>query len=126
MNDQNRRRSRFESIETKHMREREELWRGLRKLDRRDFFKVSAAAFGAVAAQGLFPPHTFQPITISHAEAQAPAPGASPPAAAAPGAKTGAPPAKAATKPEAFRIAYISDSHLYARNVNDRFINALM
>jgi 3',5'-cyclic-AMP phosphodiesterase len=94
-------RVRFESIETKHMREREELFRGLRQLDRRDFLKVSAAAFGAVAAQGLLPPHSFQPISVAHA-------------------------AVPAAKPEAFRIAYISDSHLYARNVNDRFVNALM
>src|SRR5690349_18656085 len=117
MSDKNRRRGRFESIETKHMRERDELLRGLRKLDRREFFKVSAAAFGAVAAQGLLPPHSFQPITISTANAQAPAPPANPAApaaAAAPAAKPGAPAAKAA-KPEAFRIAYISDSHLYAR-----------
>jgi Icc protein len=94
-------RVRFESIETKHVREREALFRGLRQLDRRGFLKVSAAAFGAVAAQGLLPPHSFQPISVAHA-------------------------AGPAGKAEAFRIAYISDSHLYARNVNDRFINAIM
>jgi 3',5'-cyclic AMP phosphodiesterase CpdA len=96
-----KKRVRFESIETKHLRERDELFAGLRKLDRRSFMKVSAATFGAVAAQGLMPPHSFQPISVAHAEGPA-------------------------GKPEAFRIAYISDSHLYARNVNDRFINALM
>jgi 3',5'-cyclic AMP phosphodiesterase CpdA len=96
-----KKRVRFESIETKHMRERAALFRGLRQIDRRDFLKVSAAAFGAVAAQGLLPPHSFQPISVTHAQG-------------------------AAGKPETFRIAYISDSHLYARNVNDRFINALL
>jgi 3',5'-cyclic AMP phosphodiesterase CpdA len=96
-----KKRVRFESIETKHMRERDALFRGLRQIDRRDFLKVSAAAFGAVAAQGLLPPHSFQPISVAHAQG-------------------------VAGKPETFRIAYISDSHLYARNVNDRFINALL
>jgi 3',5'-cyclic-AMP phosphodiesterase len=101
MQDDKSKRAGFVSVETKHMQEREQLYRALRVLDRRSFLKVSAAAFGAVAAQGLVPPHSFQPISIAHAQTQ-----------------TG--------KPERFRIAYISDSHLYDRTLNDRFINALM
>jgi Icc protein len=101
MDDEKSKRARIVSVETKHMRERDELYRALRVLDRRSFLKVSAAAFGAVAAQGLVPPHSFQPISIAHAQTP-----------------TG--------KPERFRIAYISDSHLYDRTLNDRFINALM
>jgi len=89
----------FESIETRHMRERAELFRGLHNLDRRAFMKVSLAACGAVASGGLLPPHSFQPVRIVHAAA--------------------------ATKPEAFRFAYISDSHLYKKTLNDRFVNAL-
>jgi 3',5'-cyclic AMP phosphodiesterase CpdA len=90
---------RVTSIETKHMKERDSLLRALHNLDRRSFMKVSAAAAGVVAAKGLLPPHTFQPVTVAHAQ-----PGGEP----------------------AFRLAYISDSHLYERDVNDRFVNALM
>lgn len=93
------RRRGVESIETKHLRERDEALRGLRGLDRRAFLKVSAAALGAVAARNLLPLHSFQPVGVAHA---------------------------AAGKIEAFKFAYISDSHLYDRDVNDRFVNALM
>jgi 3',5'-cyclic AMP phosphodiesterase CpdA len=91
----------WKSIETKHMLEREELFRALKNLDRRSFLKVSAAALGAVSAKGLLPPHSFQPVSIAHAQ-------------------------PAGGKPEAFTFAYISDSHLYDRKLNDRFVNALL
>jgi Icc protein len=91
----------IQSIETKHMAERADLFRALRSLDRRSFLKVSAAAFGAVAAKGLLPPHSFQPVSIAHAET----------------------PKRTV---ESFRFAYISDSHLYDRKINDRFVNALL
>jgi len=81
------------------MQERSELYAALKSLDRRAFMKVSAAAFGAVAAQGLMPPHSFQPVKVAHA------------------AEEGKPP---------FTFAYISDSHLYDRTVNDRFVNQLL
>jgi 3',5'-cyclic-AMP phosphodiesterase len=86
------------SIETKHMEERAELFRALKNLDRRSFVKVAAAAFGVAAASGVTP-HSFQPVRVAHAQ----------------GAKR-----------EAFHFAYISDSHLYERTLNDRFVNALM
>jgi Icc protein len=89
------------SIETKHMEERESLFRALKSLDRRSFLKVSAAAMGAVAAQGLVTPHSFQPVSIAHA-------------------------ATGKGRVEPFTFAYISDSHLYDKTVNDRFVNALM
>jgi 3',5'-cyclic-AMP phosphodiesterase len=87
------------SIETSHERERSELFQALKSLDRRSFMKVSAAAFGAAAAQGLYTPHSFQPVRVAHA-ADAPDKG--------------------------FTFAYISDSHLYERKLNDRFINQLL
>ncbi len=92
----------FESVETKHNREREALFRGLRGLDRRDFLKVSLAALGAAAAKtsGLFP-HSFLPISVAHA-------------------------ATAKDPAGTFLIAYISDSHLYPRDVNDRFVKGLL
>jgi 3',5'-cyclic AMP phosphodiesterase CpdA len=100
-----RKRPTFKSIETKHMEERDSFFQALKTLDRRSFMKVSAAAFGAAAASGLVTPHGFQPVKVF---AQQAGPGA--------GGK----------KQEPFTFAYISDSHLYKRTLNDRFINALM
>jgi 3',5'-cyclic AMP phosphodiesterase CpdA len=95
--------TRFESVETKHLRERDELFRGLRALGRRDFLKVSLAALGAAAAKtaGILP-HSFLPISVAHA-------------ATTPGKKD-----------DTFAIAYISDSHLYEKDVNDRFVRGLL
>jgi 3',5'-cyclic AMP phosphodiesterase CpdA len=124
-----------ESIETKHLRERDELFKALKSLDRRSFMKVSAAALGAVA--GSITPHSFQPVSVAHAQtaagaappAQKPAAGAAPPAqkpaaGAAPPAQK--PPQKLGGKRESFRFAYISDAHLLKRSLNDRFANALL
>lgn len=91
-------RARHESVETRYMRERDEAYRALGRLDRRTFFKVSAAAAAAAATAGVrVTPHSFQPISVAQAQ-------------------TGKP----------FRIAYVSDSHLYTKDVNDRFVRALM
>ena len=89
---------RHESVETKYMREREEAFRALAKLDRRAFMKVSAGAFGAAVAAGAgITPHSFTPIRVAHAADR-----------------------------EGFNFAYISDSHLYKKELNDRFIRALL
>ena len=90
------------SVETKYMEERQELFRGLRNLDRRSFLKVSAAALGAAA--GLAAPHSFTPVSVGQA------------AEGSEGADANA----------AFRFAYISDSHLYEKDVNDRFVRGLL
>jgi 3',5'-cyclic AMP phosphodiesterase CpdA len=87
----------MKSIETKFLEERSELMRGLTNLDRRSFLKVSAAAIGATV--GLCAPHSFQPVSVAFAQQN---------------------------KVQAFQFAYISDSHLYERTVNERFVNALM
>lgn len=92
------RRPAVKSIETVHMEERARVFQALRSLDRRAFLKASAAAAGAVAAQGLLPPHSFQPVRVAHAQDRA----------------------------QDFTFAYISDSHLYDRTINDRFVNALL
>jgi predicted MPP superfamily phosphohydrolase len=87
------------SIETKHYEERDALFAGLRHLDRRAFLKVSAAAAAAAATAGVTQHlHAFMPIDVAHA----------------------------AEGGEGFRIAYISDAHLYERAVNERFVNALL
>lgn len=85
------------SVETRHLEERDAVVRALAHLDRRSFFRVAAATAGAAAMYGT-PFHSFQPISFAHAQGSGPA----------------------------FEIAYISDSHLYERKLNDRFVNALM
>jgi 3',5'-cyclic AMP phosphodiesterase CpdA len=88
------------SVETRYMEERERVLRGLSGLSRRGFLKVSAAAAaGATALVNGVSPHTFVPVRVA-----------------------GAQPAKR----EAFRFAYISDSHLYEEKVNDRFVRGLL
>ena len=82
------------------MEERDSLFRSLQDLDRRSFLRVSAAAGAAALTNGVVHPHTYQPITFA-------------------GAGTGA-------RGDAFRIAYISDSHLYERKLNDRFVQSLL
>ena len=94
-----RRRPRFTSVETRYYQERDELFRQLRGLDRRSFVKLSLAAAAAVAAKGLAHPFSFMPIDVAYAATDA---------------------------REPFRIAYISDSHLYERTVNDRFVRQLL
>ncbi|MCA8953433.1 MAG: metallophosphoesterase [Planctomycetes bacterium] len=90
------RRAAIQSIETRHMAEREQVMRALHNLDRRSFLKVSAAAGAAVATQGLAFPHSFQPINLVGGNG------------------------------ESFKIAYISDSHLYEKKLNDRFVKSLL
>ena len=87
------------SVETKYMEERRELFRGMRNLDRRSFLKVSAAALGATA--GLAAPHSFTPVSVAQD-------------------------AEDSDANPAFRFAYISDSHLYEKDVNDRFVRGLL
>src|SRR5678815_3388306 len=57
------------------------------------------AATGAAAVSGVrFAPHSFQPVAIADAKG----------------------------KVEPFTFAYISDSHLYKRELNDRFVRQLL
>jgi 3',5'-cyclic-AMP phosphodiesterase len=89
----------FKSIETKHYEERAALFDGLRRLDRRTFLKVSLAAAGAALTNGVdIHPTSFLPVSVAHAQG----------------------------KSEPFRFAYISDSHLYERTVNERFVRSLL
>jgi 3',5'-cyclic-AMP phosphodiesterase len=100
--------AKHKSVETKYMEERERALRALRGLDRRSFMKVLAASAGAVLARGLLPPHTFQLVTVADAAVSKET-----------SAQTmaGQPP---------FSFAYISDSHLYERTLNQRFVRAIV
>ncbi|MBN1203929.1 MAG: metallophosphoesterase [Myxococcaceae bacterium] len=88
------------SIETKHYEERDSFFDGLRRLDRRGFMRLAGLSAGIAAAKGLLAPQSFQLISVAEA--------------ATPGAKP------------KFSFAYISDSHLYKKELNDRFVRSLV
>jgi predicted phosphodiesterase len=88
----------IKSVETKYMEQRDALFASLKNRSRRDFMKIAAASAGAALARGLLPPHAFQLVEIAHAEEAKPA----------------------------FSFAYISDSHLYKRALNNRFVRSIL
>jgi 3',5'-cyclic-AMP phosphodiesterase len=92
---------RIRSVETVFRRERAASASARGRLDRRSFLKVSAAGVGAAAANGLVPPHSFLPVNVAHAQA-------------------------AAGGDQSFRFAYISDTHLYEKALNDRFVRSIL
>jgi len=77
----------------------EGLIRSLQDCDRRHFLKVSLRFAGMAAAASVIQPHAFQLVKVAYA-------------ATSPG--------------EAFRFAYVSDSHLYARGMQHRFAKAVI
>ena len=99
---------RYKSVETKYMEEREQALRQLQNMDRRTFFKVSAAAMAAVLTNDLIAPHSFQLVNVAYG---------APDKNAATAGKKGKPP---------FSFAYISDTHLYDKKINERFIRAAL
>jgi Icc protein len=91
---------RVPSIETKHHEERSAFFEGLGKLSRRRFFQLAGLSAGLAAAKGLVTPHGFQLVNV----ADAAEPNAAP----------------------RFSFAYISDAHLYKRDLNDRFVRSIL
>ncbi|HEX8952629.1 MAG TPA: metallophosphoesterase [Polyangia bacterium] len=89
---------RHKSVETKFMESRDAALRALGSLDRRSFLKVAAASAGAVLARGLMPPHSFQLVNVAYADAAQPA----------------------------WSFAYVSDTHLYGKQLNERFVRAAL
>ena len=79
----------------------ERLIASLRNCDRRHFLRVSLRFAGMAAAAGVLQPHAFQLVKVAHAATD---PGAEPEVA--------------------FRFAYVSDTHLYARGMDHRFVKA--
>jgi 3',5'-cyclic-AMP phosphodiesterase len=90
---------RWTSIETRHEEERDAFFAGLPRLPRRSFARLAGLSAGIAAARGLLPPHSFQLIEVASAQP--------------------------AEQPR-FTVAYISDSHLYSRKLNDRFVRAIL
>jgi 3',5'-cyclic-AMP phosphodiesterase len=89
---------RFQSIETKHHEQRDAFFDGLRRLDRRGFLKLAGLSAGYAAAKGLVTPQSFQLINV----------------------------AGAAPSQPRFSFAYISDAHLYSKDLNDRFVRSIL
>jgi 3',5'-cyclic AMP phosphodiesterase CpdA len=81
--------------------EHDRLIRSLHNCDRRHFLKVSLKFASMAAAAGVIQPHSFQLVNVAHAETS-------------PGEEPGI----------AFRFAYVSDTHLYARGMTHRFARA--
>ena len=76
----------------RYLDERDQYFHQVRGLGRRDFVKAAGLAAAAAVAGGKLLPHSFQPVDVVHADA-----------------------------PEkSFRFAYISDSHLYEKKLNER------
>jgi 3',5'-cyclic AMP phosphodiesterase CpdA len=88
----------MKSVETKYMEARAAAWRALGGLDRRSFLKLAAASAGAALAKGLLPPHSFQLVNVAYADPAQPA----------------------------WTFAYISDTHLYEKKLNERFVRAAL
>ncbi|WP_224246675.1 metallophosphoesterase family protein [Hyalangium gracile] len=92
--------NKFKSVETKYYEERQELFDGLKRLDRRAFMRVAGVSAGIAAGMGLVTPASFQLIQVAEAQGNT-------------------------DKPK-FSFAYISDTHLYKKELNDRFVRAIL
>lgn len=82
----------------KYLEDREKYFQGLLRLGRRDFVRVAGMTAAAAVAGSKFLPHSFQPVDVVHA----------------------------ADPEKSFRFAYISDSHLYEKKLNERFVRAIL
>jgi len=90
-----------EKKEEQYLKEREEFFKKLPKLNRRQFIKVAMASAAVALAKNQFPPHSFQLVEAVEAK------------------QGGGTEVK-------FRFAYISDTHLYERKLNERFVRAAL
>ncbi|HEX9461297.1 MAG TPA: metallophosphoesterase [Alphaproteobacteria bacterium] len=93
---------RHKSIETKHYEERDSFFRQLARLgsqSRRGFLKLAGISAGIAAAKGLVTPHSFQLISVAQAQG---------------------------TVTPGFTFAYISDTHMYVKELNDRFVRSTL
>ena len=82
----------------RYLEERDKYFEEVRRLDRRSFVKAAGVAAAGAIAAGKVLRHSFQPVEVVHAAGEAPA----------------------------FTFAYISDSHLYEKKLNERFVRAIL
>src|SRR5262245_39007277 len=82
----------------RYLAERNDYFKKIERLDRRDFMTAAGMAAAGALASGKLLPTSFQPVDVVHA----------------------AEPAKS------FTFAYISDSHLYEKTLNERFIRSIL
>jgi 3',5'-cyclic AMP phosphodiesterase CpdA len=87
-----------------YLAERTQYFKKVTSLSRRDFMLAASVAAAAAAAAGTVPAHSFQLIDVN-ADSPAQAGGAGAPA-------------------KSFTLAYVSDSHLYEKTLNERFVRA--
>jgi Icc protein len=81
-----------------YLDERDQYFGRVLRLGRRDFMKAAGIVAATAAASGRILPQSFQPVDVVHADA-----------------------------PEkSFRFAYISDSHLYEKSLNERFVRSIL
>ncbi|MEW6208216.1 MAG: metallophosphoesterase [Acidobacteriota bacterium] len=90
---------RWKKREQEYRSEREDFFQAVSRLDRRSFMKIAGTAGALAAAQSILPPHSFQLVDVVEAQT--------------------------AEKP-LFRFAYISDTHLYERTLNERFVKSAL
>jgi len=83
--------------EEQYCQERREFFEAVEQLDRRAFLKVASMAAAVTTAKAIMPPHSFQLVDVVRATPR--------------------------EKP-LFRFAYIADTHLYERTLNERFVKA--
>ena len=79
-----------------YLEERDAYFRKVLRLGRRDFLRAAGLAAAAAGTKVL--PHSFQPVDVVNA----------------------------AEPEKSFRFAYISDSHLYEKRLNERFVRSIL
>jgi 3',5'-cyclic AMP phosphodiesterase CpdA len=82
----------------RYLADRERYFQEVRGLDRRRFLEAAGLAAAGVWATGKLAPHSFQPVDVVHA----------------------------AAPEKSFTFAYVSDTHLYEKKLNERFIRAIL
>jgi len=93
-----------EKATQEYLAERTQYFKKVTSLSRRDFLRAASVAAAAATAAGTVPAHSFQLIDVN-ADPPAQAGGAGAPA-------------------KSFTLAYVSDSHLYEKTLNERFVRA--
>lgn len=81
-----------------YLEERRRYFEEVKRLDRRRFLQAAGAAAAGTFAAGKLAPHSFQPVDVVHA----------------------------AAPDKSFTFAYVSDTHLYEKKLNERFVRAAL